>query len=68
MIELKNESAQKLINPYYFVDENLKNGFKIKIESHNVNHPNSLLNNIPNFPDIGIETRYIKKSLKETLD
>ena len=54
-----------MINPYYFIDENLKIGFKINLESHNVNHANSLLNIIPNFPDIGIETRYVKKILKE---
>ena len=46
-------------------DENLKIGFKNNLESHNINHANSLLNIEPNFPDIGIETRYIKKILKE---
>ena len=54
-----------MVNPYYFIDENLKMGFKINLESHNINHTNSLLNIIPNFPDIGIETRYIFKILKE---
>ena len=54
-----------MINPYYFIDENLKNVFKINLESHNINHANSLLNVVPNFPDIGIETRYIIKILKE---
>ena len=38
-----------MINPYYFFDEKLKIGFKI-----------NLSNIVPNFPDIGIETRYIK--------
>ena len=52
-------------NPYFFTDENLKNRFKINLESHIINHANSLLNIIPKFPDIGIETRYIKKILKE---
>ena len=42
-----------------------KIGFKIFVESHNINHSNSLLNNNPNFPDIGTETRYINKILKE---
>ena len=28
------ELAKMMINPYYFIDENLKNGFKINLESH----------------------------------
>ena len=54
-----------MINPYYFIDENFKIGFKINLESHNINHANSLLTIEPNFRDIGIETRYINKILKE---
>ena len=54
-----------MINPHYFTDENLKIGFKINLESHNVNHANSLLNINPNFPHKGIETRYINKILKK---
>ena len=54
-----------MINPYYFIDENLKYGFKINLESHNINHANSLLNILSNFPGIGIKTRYINKILKE---
>ena len=63
--ELDREKAEKMINPYYFIDENLRIGFKINLESHNINHAISLLNIEPNFPDIGIETRYINKILKE---
>ena len=63
--ELDKEIAKKMINPYYFIDENLKIGFKINLESHNINHANSLLNIEPNFPDVGIETRYVNKILKE---
>ena len=63
--ELDKEIAKKMINPYYFIDENFKIGFKINLESHNINHANSLLNIEPNFPDIGSETRYINKILKE---
>ena len=63
--ELDQELAKRMINPYYFTDENLKIGFKIILETHNVNYANSLLNIFPNFPDIGIETRYISKILKE---
>ena len=43
----------------------MKIGCKITLESHNINHANSVLNFIPNFRDIGIETRFIKKILKE---
>ena len=63
--KLYKELAKKMNNPYYFIDENLKIGSKINLESHNINHANSLLNIEPNFPAIGIETRYIKKILKE---
>ena len=63
--ELDKELAKKMINPYCFIDEILKIGFKIILESHNFNHANSLLNIEPNFPDIGIETRYVNKILKE---
>ena len=57
--------TKKIIYPYYFIDENLKIGFKIILESHNFNHANSLLKIEPCFPDIGIETRYVNKILKE---
>ena len=63
--ELDKVIAKKLINPYYFIDENLRIGFKSNLESHNIDHANSLLNIIPTFPDIGIETRYFNKNLKE---
>ena len=51
-----------MINPYYFIDENLKNGFKNNLESHNINHANSILTITPNFPEFGIILRYIKKT------
>ena len=63
--ELDTEIAKKMINPYYFIDENLKIGFKINLEGHKVNHANSLLNIEHNVQEIGIETRYINKILKE---
>ena len=59
------ELAKMMINPYYFIDENLKNGFKINLESHNISHANFILTITPNFPDFGIETRYINKIIKE---
>ena len=46
-----------MINPYNFIDENLKIGFKVNLESHNINHANSILTTIPVYTDLGIETR-----------
>ena len=59
------ELAEMMINPYYFIDENLKIGFKINLESHNISHANSILTITPNFPEFGIEFRYINKIIKE---
>ena len=61
------ELAKMMINPYYFIDENLKNGFKINLESHNVSHANSILTITPNVPEFGIEFRYINKIVKSYL-
>ena len=51
-----------MINPYTFIDENLKIGFKINLESHNINHANTILHITPNFQEFGIEFRYIFKN------
>ena len=51
------ELVKKMINPYYFIDENLKIGFKINLESHNISQANSILTITPNFPEFGIEFR-----------
>ena len=59
------ELAKTMINPYYFIDKNLKVGFKIKLASHNFSHANSILSIIPNFTEFGIEFRYINKIVKE---
>ena len=58
------ELAKMLINPYYFIDENL-NGFKINLESHNNSHVNSILTITCKYPEFGIEYRYINKIVKE---
>ena len=39
--QLNNELAEKMLNPYYFTDRNLKKGFKIYLDSHHINHANS---------------------------
>ena len=59
------ELAKMMINPYYFIDENLKNGFKINLESHNFSHANSILTITPKNPDFGIKFRYINKIIKK---
>ena len=51
--------------PYYFIDGNLRNGFKIILESHNFSHANPILTITPKFPEFGIEFRYINKIVKE---
>ena len=59
------ELAKMMINPYYFIDENLKIGFNINLKSHNVNHASSILTITPTFSEFGIEFRYINKIVKE---
>ena len=63
--QLNEELAKKMLNPYYFNDENLKVGFKINLDSHNLHHTNSKLTIIPNHPEFGREVRYINKIMKE---
>ena len=63
--EIDKEIAKKMINPYYFIDENLKNGFKINLKSHNISHANFILTTTPKFPEFGFEYRYINKIIKE---
>ena len=65
-IKLDDKKLAKLmINPYYFIDENLKIGLKINLENHNISHANSILTITPKFPEFGIEFGYIKKIIKE---
>ena len=59
------EIAKMMINPYYFIDENLKIGFRINLDGHNISHANSTLTITPNFPEFGIEVRYIIKFMRE---
>ena len=57
--------AKMMINPYFFIEENLKKGFKNNLESHNINHANSILTLTPNFPEFRIDYRYSNKIIKE---
>ena len=63
--QLNKELAKKMLNPYYFTDRNLKVGFNINLDSHNINHANSKVTITPNHPGFGIEVRYINKIVKE---
>ena len=63
--QLNKELAKKMLNPYYFIDENLKVGFKINLDSHNFHHTSSKLTVIPNHPEFGLAVRYINKIMKE---
>ena len=63
--QLNEELAKKLPNPYYFTDRILRVGFKVNLDSHHINHANSNLTITPNFPEFGIETRYINNFIKE---
>ena len=63
--QLNKQLAQKMINPYYFIDENSKVEFRINLDSHHIDHANSKLTVLPNHPEFGIEFRYIKKIMKE---
>ena len=63
--QLNKELAKKMTNPYYFIDNNLRVGFKINLDSHHINPLNSKLTILPNYPEFGIEIRYINKIMKE---
>ena len=54
-----------MINPYYSTNRALQVAFKINLDSHHINHANSKLTITPNFPEVGIELRYINKIMKE---
>ena len=63
--ELDKELAKKMINPYYLTDGKLKIGFKINLDSHNIDHANSISSIEPIFQKFGIEIAKINKILKE---
>ena len=63
--QLNKELARKMINPYYITNRALQVGFKFNLDSHRINHANSKLTITPNFPEFGIQVRYINKIMKE---
>ena len=56
-----------MLNHYYFTDRKLRVGFKINLDSHNINHANFKLTITPLYIEFGIETRYIKESFKRNI-
>ena len=65
--QLNKELAQKMINPYYFTDRNLKVGFEINLDSQHINHANSKITIITHYSEFGIELRYIDKIIKKIM-
>ena len=63
--QLNKEIVKKMLNPYYFTDNNLGVGFNINLDSHHINHLYSKLTISPNHPEFGIEVRYINKNMKK---
>ena len=57
--------AKRMVNPYYFTDRALQVGFKSNLDSHHINHANSKITIMSNYPEFGIEVRYINKIIKE---
>ena len=62
---MNRELVKKMNNPYYFTDRVLQVEFNITLESHHISHAKSKLNIKPNYPEFGIEIRYINKNKKE---
>ena len=56
-----------MINPYYFTNRKLKVGFKINLDSHQINHANSKLPITPKYHEFGIKTRYVNKIVKKII-
>ena len=63
--QLNKELALKMINPYYFSDRVLQVGFIVTLESHHINHSNSILIIIPNYPEFGIQVGFLIKIIKD---
>ena len=54
-----------MVKLFYFIDRNIKVGFKINLVSHHINHAISNLIIAPNYHEFGIEVRYINEIIKE---
>ena len=54
-----------MINPYYFIDENLNIGFKINLESHRNTLSFYIINIAPSYSGFGFETTSNNKIPKD---
>ena len=54
-----------MLNPDFFTERALQVGYKVNLDSQNINHASSKIFNKPNFHELGTETRYISEILKE---
>ena len=63
--QISNQLAKEMISPNFFTDRNLDVGFNINLESHLINHANSILKFKPKYPEFGIEIPNINKIMKE---
>ena len=63
--QLNKELAKKMINPYFFSDRRLIVAYKINLDSHHINHLNSKITISSNFPNTGIEFRFINNIVRE---
>ena len=62
---LDKKFARKMTNRHCFTNRNLQTSFKINLDSHSINHANSILTITPIYRVFGIETSYINRILKE---
>ena len=63
--QINKELAKKMNNPYILIHRNSEVGFKSNLDSHHINHAISKLTSTPNFPEFGLENRYVIKIMKE---
>ena len=63
--QISNQLAKEMISPNFFTDRNLDVGFNITLESHHINHANSILTFKPKYPEFRIEIPNITKIMKE---
>ena len=63
--QINKELAEKMINPYYFIDRLLQVKFITTLESHHISHANFQLISKPNYLEFGIEVRINIKIIKD---
>ena len=64
-MQLNRKLAKKMISSCYFPDRAIQNGFNITLDSPDINHAISKFFNKPRFIELGFETKFIFKILKD---